>query len=275
MKPLFRWVIGDVRNEGFCILSDAIKNLLKLYKNDFDFLICSNATKSNSKKKLKEISKKFEIQIYEQSWNDLPINQSLIMKTNDQIRQGTFWKLCPPRLRLEAHEIICDNDLVFVNPIDAITEFLDRKNAILMLKEDAFCVGKYFYLFEEKENYNSGLYGLPPYYDFAKEIKATWSEKKFQDLMWRDEQGLVTGTLKKFEHITIQASEIIHLFDHGRCFGYDYDFVEEKNVKTRLMKNMKFNKFNFSVSDKGYHFLGANRNNHELWKEYKRKNLFL
>jgi len=274
MKPLFRWVIGDVNPEGFCVLSQAITNALRLYKNDFDFLICSNAVNSTCKKKLQEISRKFDIEVYDQSWIDLPLDESLILKSSDRIRQGTFWKLCPTRMRLESHEIICDNDIVFANPINSILEFLENKN-ILMMKEDAFCVGKYFKLFKEKENYNSGLYGLPPGYDFEDDLKATWSESRYSELLWRDEQGLVTGTLKKHEHITIEADEIVHLFDGGRCSAYEFEFIQENETKARVMRNMKFNEFKFSSTDKGYHFLGVNRSVHKKWIEYKTSRMLL
>ena len=250
-------------------MSQAIKNALRLYKNDFDFLICSNAVNSTCKKKLQDISRKFDIEVYDQSWIDLPLDESLILKSSDRIRQGTFWKLCPARMRLESHEMICDNDIVFVNPINSILEFLEKKE-ILMMKEDAFCVGKYFNLFKEKENYNSGLYGLPPGYDFKEDLRKTWSETKYDSLIWRDEQGLVTSTLKKHKHITIEPDEIIHLFENGRCSAYDFEIIKENKIKTRVMKNMKFNEFKFSNNDKGYHFLGVNRSSHKKWIEYKK-----
>lgn len=273
-KPLFRWVVGDVNSEGFCVLYQAVKNVLKLYKDKFDFLICSNAAKKSSKIKLQEISKKFGIKIYQQSWLQLPLEESLILQTPDRIRQGTFWKLCPPRMRINSHEIICDNDLIFVNPINTILEFLEG-NSVLMMKEDAFCVGKYFELFKENENYNSGLYGMPPGYDFEKELKSTWLETKYNHLIWRDEQGLVTGTLKKHNHLTIKADDIIHLFNQGRCSGYDFKFIEENKIKSRIMSNMTFRECNFLSNDKGYHFLGVNRESHQKWIQYKADRLIL
>lgn len=275
MRPLFRWVVGDVSAEGFYVLSQAIRNIIRIYKNYFDFLICSNAVHENSKKNIKKIAEKFDIKIYEQSWLDLPIDQSLISKAPNVDRQGTFWKICPPRMRLKSHEIICDNDIILVNPINSIFEFLE-KNVILMMKEDAFCVGKYFPLFKEKENYNSGLYGFPPNYNFEEDLKTTWIKNgRYHGLLWRDEQGLVTSTLKKHDHITIESDEIIHLFDSGRCSSYDFKIIEEEKIKTRVMENMKFNEFNFSKMDKGYHFLGVNRSRHRKWIEYKRHGIFL
>ena len=122
MRPLFRWVVGDVSAEGFYVLSQAIRNIIRIYKNYFDFLICSNAVHENSKKNIKKIAEKFDIKIYEQSWLDLPIDQSLISKAPNVDRQGTFWKICPPRMRLKSHEIICDNDIILVNPINSIFE---------------------------------------------------------------------------------------------------------------------------------------------------------
>ena len=55
MRPLFRWIVGDVSTEGYHVLSQAIRNILRIYKNNFDFLICSNAVHENSKKKIKTI----------------------------------------------------------------------------------------------------------------------------------------------------------------------------------------------------------------------------
>jgi hypothetical protein len=272
-KPLFRWIIGDVEPEGFSVLSESIRNILKFYKNEFDFLICSNAINLNSKLMLQKISQRFNVEIHEQSWDELPIDQSFIFKKSNSIRDGTFWKLCPSRMRLKSHEIICDNDVVFTKPINSIKEFLE-KNVVLMMKEDAFCVGKYFNLFKEKENYNSGLYGLPPNYDFEKELKKTWEENgKYNELLWRDEQGLVTSTLKKNEHIIISSDEIIHLFNQGRCFSYDFKLIQENKIKSRIMQDMNFKDFKFSNNEKGYHFLGVNREKHNKWLEYKRRSI--
>lgn len=274
-KPLFRWIIGDVQKEGFCILYESIRNILKFYKKEFDFLICSNAVNLNSKIELQRISQRFKIDIYEQSWIDLPIDESFVFKKQNSIRDGTFWKICPPRMRLGSHEIICDNDIVFTQPIKSINEFLE-KEVVLMMKEDAFCVGKYFKLFKDNENYNSGFYGLPPNYDFEKELKQNWEDNgRYNGLLWRDEQGLVTSTLKKQEHITIKSDEIIHLFSTGRCCSYEFEIIEENKIQSRIMKNMKFKDFKFSNKDQGYHFLGANREAHLKWIEHKRNNLFL
>ncbi|RTK95655.1 MAG: hypothetical protein EKK64_06165 [Neisseriaceae bacterium] len=274
MKPLFRWIIGDVSQEGFHILSEAVRNITTFYKNDFDFLICSNAENLNSNIELKKISKRFKVDVYQQSWTDLPIDESFIFKKEKSIRDGTFWKICPPRMRLESHEIICDNDIVFTQPIKLINEFLE-KNIILMMKEDAFCAGKYFKLFNENENYNSGFYGLPPNYDFEKKLKENWENNgRYNGLLWRDEQGLVTSTLKKEKHITIESEEIIHLFSTGRCYSYEFEIIEENKIKSRIMKNMKFKDFKLSNKEKGYHFLGANRERHDKWIEHKRNSIF-
>lgn len=273
-KPLFRWIIGDSNSNGLCVFSHAIKNIIRLYKNNFDFLICSNAINLNCKDEIKKIAQKFNIEIYEQSWFDFPLNKNTILETPIG-RQGSFWKICPPRLRIDSHEIICDNDIIIINPINAIFEFL-QKDKILMMKEDAFCVGKYFPIFKENENYNSGLYGLPPHYNFNEDLKTTWEKNsRHHNLIWRDEQGLVTGTLKKHEHITITSNEIIHLFPEGRCSSYEFKIIDENQTKTRIMRNIQFNEFSLSISDKGYHFLGVNREkHHRKWHEYKNQNQY-
>lgn len=278
-KPLFRWIVGDVSFDGLRILHKSIQSVAKLYKNEFDFLVCSNASDVGCKKRLQSMSDALGVQIYEQSWADLPISQSAVLKEFDinanigipQGRQGTFWKMCPPRMRLNSHEIVCDNDILIVDHIDKINEFLES-DKVLLMKEDAFCVGKYFSLFEDKESYNSGLYGLPPYYDFAEDLRATWKDNgEYHSLLWRDEQGLITATLKKQSHITI--TEIVHLFNEGRCSDYKFETIDENKIKSRVMKSMTFSKHNFSLYDKGYHFLGVNRQSHAMWHEYQLRTL--
>jgi hypothetical protein len=281
-KPLFRWIVGDVNPQGLLVFSQTIRNLIKLYKNYFDFLICSNAIDPICIIKIKEISERFGVEIYKQSWDSFPLNKETVLENFNIFsktgiprgRQGTFWKICPPRLRIGSHEIICDNDLIITKKIDSIFQFLEN-NKVLMLKEDAFCVGKYFHMFKEGENYNSGLYGLPPNYDFANDLKCSWEKNgKFNNLFWRDEQGLITMTLKKNKHITITSDEIIHLFSGGRCSDYEFEFITENLIKTRVLKNLKIDKFNFSNKDKGYHFLGVNRDEHHAtWHQYKNQGI--
>lgn len=277
-KVLFRWIVGDVGPEGISVFSRAVKNILKLHGRNFDFLICSNAVQQFCRDQIKEICLKYKVDLYQQKWDDLPLDKNAILEDFDvqsevgipRGRQGTFWKLCPARLEINRHEIICDNDLVFEKNIEAVSEFMEKEQ-VLMIKEDAFCVGKYFTLFGDDDNYNSGLYGLPPGYDFAEDIRASWERHgRLHGLFWRDEQGLITSTLKKKEHLAIRCDEIIHLFSQGRCWDYEFKIIEENKVKTRVMSAMQFKDYHFSNKDKAYHFLGVNRDeNHKKWLQYK------
>ena len=274
--PVFRWIIGDVSEQGFEIFSECIRRTTQTYCGKFEWLICSNVKDVKNLEKLERISQKRKVAVYQQDWSDFPLDPTIIPKLYDineefgvpSGRQGSFWKICPPRMFNDRHEIVCDNDLMIIKPLSFIDQFLNE-HKVLLSSEDAHSVGKYFKHFNSGEVYNSGLYGLPPYYDFEEDLKLNWVKLgSFAPLLSRDEQGLITCTLKQNPSIIIPSGIIVHLFSDGRCNSCDYDVISEMNIESRIIKNIHCVDYTMSKNDSGYHFLRSNENYHQYWMKY-------
>ena len=168
MKPLWRWVVGDVHKDGLSILRQSIKNVKSLYGSLFDYLVCFNGIEPSRLPK--------GIEIYTQS-TDLSLGNI----------NGPTWKLCPPRIRENSHEIIVDNDILFYSRIPEIDIFLEGELGLMgegMIRQ--------FGIFDNNVKkgikLNSGIVGYPPGFVFDT-----------PNIEWQthfDEQGFVASILQ-------------------------------------------------------------------------------
>jgi len=234
MKPLVRWTIGKVSKIGHEILKESIESFKKIYP-EFDYIVCYNEIDSSDLEKLE--------------------NVSYFLQTHDccniQIKPFSInaWKLFPPRLRINSHEIFLDNDLVIHKRIPQIDNFLQNNKPLCYgcIDENRRPPYGKFSNFFPKNNFilNSGIFGLPPNYDFENEI--TINIKKVNLKKWEnfDEQGLVAKCLLNKNPIFVNE------YDISNCW-LDY----------------KYGKY-------GYHFCGHNTKKHIPWKKYKKQKIFL
>lgn len=111
MKPIFRWTIGG--NPHLCglrILKKSVKSVLGLYGDEFDYVICHN----NLSGWMLDYIKNINIKLLEQSHGD----------EMEYVPRGVAWKLYPPRLRVDAHEVFMDNDILIHSRSSIVDEFL-------------------------------------------------------------------------------------------------------------------------------------------------------
>lgn len=139
MKPIFRWTIGGTNKNGYECLKHSIDSILEIYGEIFEYYILYN---NSNIQIIREIIGHRPITAISQNWSDCPIpidyNKNL----------GTsMWKFCPSRLNIKSHEIICDNDIVFIKKIRQIDEFLLNKNSILLVEDPIKCQGEFRHLF--------------------------------------------------------------------------------------------------------------------------------
>lgn len=233
MKPLARWTIGNVSDIGFEILSYSVKYFRKLYP-EFDCIICYNEI---TEEKISILVDKF---LQTHDCCKIPIKP-----------YSNAWKLFPPRLRINSHELFIDNDLIIHKKIPQIDEFISGNRHLCYGCHDltrAFPYGRFSNFFSKnKKNFilNSGLFGLPPKYDFESEIIKNLNEIKISNWENFDEQGLVAKCLLDKNPIIILDSQI------SNCW-LDYKFGEC-----------------------GCHFCGHNHKNLSSWSKYKRQKILI
>lgn len=274
MNKIFRWTIGDTNSQGIDILKESIKQTKKSLKNlGFEFIVCCNG----NKEKVEKICLETKTNLFIQNWkNDFPL-PDIIPKEHDidsavgipSGRQGSFWKLCPPRLDIDSYEIVADNDVIIQKRPDEIEIFLE-KNKVLISEDNLMAFGKYTKYIKSKKFYNSGLFGLPPEFDFKKLLIKKWEEtNKMQPLMSRDEQGLIVATLLDFNFIEIPKEKTCLVFSEGQGKMSKYDHFTENGFETQKINFIEFEPC--KLDREIFHFLGANREEaHKYWKFYSK-----
>ena len=276
---IFRWTIGDVSQIGISILEKSIiqakKNLLKF---NFNFYVCLNFSDNN--KAVEKICLDNKIEIIKTNWDSFPLPKEIIPKEYNlnslcgipRGRQGSFWKLCPPRLEINSYEIVCDNDIIIQNCPNEIEEFLNC-NKTLISEENVYSLGKYTKYISKP--YNSGLYGFPPNYNFGAKIFKKWEETGcMQPLLSRDEQGIIILTLKSEDYIEIPKEKTCFVFDQGEAIFAKYEIIKENGFDSQIVKEINYKKSELKKDI--LHFLGANRSDtHFYWEQYKLKRILI
>lgn len=229
MKPLIRFIVGPVSNDGLKILKQSINNFKKLY-SQCDLMACYNQIDPCKLKNL-------EITLLDQS---LFINV-LKCEPKDEI-----WKIYPPRVRMDSYEIIIDNDLLIVDKVPSIDKFLESDSTLILQGSYRF-YGKYDSLIPDGYKINSGIYGMPPGFDFESCIHSiikgdNWDQDRRQGLF--DDQGIIAGCLLKYPNVIIIPN------------------TEIFNYKNEEIVCPKAN---------GYHFIDVNRKKHIGWEKHKKK----
>lgn len=236
-RPVVRWVVGECHTLGYDTLYESIKSFKKIYKNNFIYCICFN-----SKKIKKTLVKSLELV-------DKIIDQKKFQKTlpfNPFKKRGPHWKLYPPRLFPEQHELILDNDLIIYEEMKEIEEFLSDESLCLTTRAIKRSYNKkYEHHIKRDFNINTGLVGLPPFFDYQKKIEIVLSYGKSVWKDYFDEQTVVAGVLQS------ENTKVIPFETISSCCGLTH----------------------FNIGKKGTHFIGINKGYDKWWKEYKVKNL--
>lgn len=192
-KPLVRWTIGKPSQIGLDILKLSIDNLIKIYEDYFDYVICYNNLSANDLR----IIKSFNIPLFNSA------NINVVGMKNKA------WKLVPPRLRPDGYEIILDNDLIIDRKLPILEDFL-AGDFILVTEGVAQTYGKFHHVLRKSGlKINTGLVGLPPKFDLSKEIDSV--KQIFPKIDISDgfnEQGLLAWIISDSKHRIIPLAHI-------------------------------------------------------------------
>lgn len=210
MKPLIRWTFGMVKKPGEEVFQMAHKRFRALYP-EFDCVICYNNLRNPEQL---DMLRRTGIDLYEQKSSDL--DYPLMSVDSPEGWKGSMpglgWKLCPPRLRPESHELWVDNDLLIRERLPEIDVWLKSRKTIISKghRYKSAYYGEFAASIPNKKNCCAGLFGLPPNFDFGSQItKRCQQVLNGKPLGYFDEQGLVTAIVTSENHIIVESVEII------------------------------------------------------------------
>lgn len=233
-KPLMRYTMGKVSSLGWTILHESVRNIKKVYP-EFDVVICHNKMLPDEIRRLEDLGVELVAQ------DDL--EQLFAFVDDDEGKVRNFcWKLMPPRLRLESHELWIDNDIIIRDRIEGIDRWLEGQTSII---SRGFChdYGRFAKSMQFKDPCCAGFFGLPPNFDFLSEITRLCGG---QPLKGFDEQGLVSVIVTSIkDYIMLSHRDLVLLSETWKPRP-DFWFP------------------------KGLHFARSNRfTNHASWRIYK------
>lgn len=235
-KIIVRWNVGKTTKEGFDCLKYSIKKFKHLYKDyNIEYFICFNdieKEKFSDFKDMNLINKK-------DFTKSLPIDPP--KKTG-----LPAWKLYPPRLDKDSHEIIIDNDLILFKKPEIIEEFFKSDDLIITTESlKRSYSGKLKDVIPNNFNINTGLICLPPKFDFKKKIIDCINEF---NLDWKNH------------------------FDEQTCLAYI--FSKHKNLSIIKLTDIYVCHADYKNSNCGFHFAGVNDGNKNYWEYFLLKTKF-
>lgn len=232
MKPLIRWVVpGHLNGLGCESLEASVASWQTIYGDLFDYCICVNRLNKINRLKFEHLAEL--------------VNQedhlgSLCCKPFD-----TAWKLYPPRLRQDSHEIIVDNDLILHQRSPSVDAFLAKSEGFVVTSAHRRFYGQFDSLVDLALKVNTGLMGFPPGYDLG--LHLNWVLKMYTTKGWQghcDEEGAVTFLMSRGDLTVIPMDEI--------CVCNPLvDFAP------------------YRLGTCGTHFAGLNSGGSEYWFKYK------
>jgi len=145
--------------------------------------------------------------------------------------KGVAWKLYPPRLFPDDHELCIDNDIVFLDPIQEIDRFYTG-DCTLVLEGSSRTYGRFERCVPVGYQINSGVYGMPPGFNLQKYIdffvREEWEENAYgQHAASKtfDEQGLVAVSLLSYGKFVIIPQQTLTNCEHHLVPGKALHFV--------------------------------------------------
>lgn len=196
MKPLARWTIGGrINPAGITAQIQAVRSFQKIYADHFDVAICYN--------NLEDIY----LQYLKKGLTNVPLIDQTEYENSLSIKpRRAAWVLYPPRLRIESHEIIMDNDLILFKKLPLIEEFLKSDDLFLITQGRGFGAYGAFtdILANHRPQLNSGLVALPPGFDYQKELEKIIKTTKFGEWTYHlDSQGIISVCLLAQKNLKI------------------------------------------------------------------------
>lgn len=235
MRAIARWTIGHTTEDGYECLQLSVESVTSLY--DVQVVICHNCPANKLPSSLKQY----------------PLIDQHQYADSGPAPKGVAWKLYPPRLASDYHELVIDNDIILKESIPQIEQFLNG-NLTLLLEGDSRTYGRFEKHVPPGFQINSGIYGMPPGFDLnrfvqfyagqAWEKNALYENDKSETF---DEQGLVAVALLSHPQFVIIPAKSVTNCEHNLVDGLGHHFIglnrRRFHAPYRLYKTSKYKLF--------------------------------
>jgi len=212
-RALVRWTIGGTKARALSaqaldLLDVSIgfgKLVMERAFSSVDFLVCHNNLTLSILTDLKRIAKKHEVEFMDVS-TQLPRN--LI---NHDVK-NSWWKYAPPRIDLDAFEMMMDNDVVLWRLPRTLRKAWENNAMVALTDAAGRYYGDYSALLDRIDpglKLNAGLVGLPP----GLEVDLSKMEAMPLTDFFHTEQGFTAMNFVQFNgpKLLIPLSEIQQL----------------------------------------------------------------
>jgi hypothetical protein len=236
MRPIARWTIGKTTRPGEETLRCSVRRFRLLYP-EFDLVICYNNLSEGQKASVVGLG----VPVHEQRAEELdyPLADANGPLGDNYSMPGWGWKLVPPRLRPDTHELWIDNDIVFQRRMPSLERWLASDRTLISTGHRRE-YGVFDGHIADPTPYCAGFFGLPPHFDFAGAIGRHSLLLNGVPLGHYDEQGLTVSAVLEGDPVVVPMSELAIVKELGRPFA------------------------------PAMHFIGVNRTHrHKAWEEYK------
>lgn len=192
-----RWTVGDVSLRGWEALRLSVWCAARLFGPDAGYVVCVNSVAVG---RAKELAGQLPEGLDWREVGRADVPRWLAYRLDPEMAEGVGWKLVPPQVFPDRHEIALDNDCLLWALPEAMRAFLAMRDATLMAEDVDRCLGQFDKMAPEGR-INSGIRGLPPGFALDAELQRTalaWEQAAGEPLVLRselDEQGLQAATL--------------------------------------------------------------------------------
>lgn len=184
-----RWTVGDVSLEGFEALRLSIWGAWHLFKDEADYLVCTNQI---APKDARVLAGAIPSGI---RFENASIPGFLTAFLDPGMAEGVAWKFAPLRAFPNHFELALDNDCILWKLPKAIRHWLEDGDGAqrCLLAEDVMPAFGQFDNLCGPEPRNSGIRGFPPGWDFENALRRVLRKHPVTLKSELDEQGLLTA----------------------------------------------------------------------------------
>lgn len=227
--------MGPSFKEGLKCLKLSVKLAKKIFP-ECDFAICYNQINSETLQQLKTLN----VELFDSE----KFTESFFIKP--EYGQNVHWKLYPPRLKLNAHELFLDNDVILFKRPKEINDFFNSNIAVMLEGIVYENHGQFNEITPRGLKINSGIFGLPPNFDINKKASQLCRENGINKWEHRmDEQGMVATTIASSKQYEIISNVVVPIIEPD----FEIDYLTTSQCC-------------------GYHFVQLNYKKHNAWKNF-------